>query len=369
MTRKELYQRLICYLTVVIIVFLTEGCSGRLRQRVEIIPDYPLIGKSMPNLPELQWQEKLFSPPDAMEILNDSTILVFTFRGELFLWNLNTGKKMGNIWQPYREPISSYLIAANRLYIGSIIDGDLTAFNFKTRKKIWRNKKIQVKPDAMAIIGDTLYIYNTMGLFALATGTGKELNKQKIRNRFTSGLINAGNSLLIFGENGYLFRYGSDLKLQYQTDLRMGTRIESSFYQKIIAAVDANGRLVVYDLDRNVIILEKQYDIPIYSQPYLTDQTLIVALSNGLVISYNYTTGEELWRHQGTGLVNLPVRATTAEIIVPFARGHIVALSNSSGAELWRYNAENVIFNLSLTRDGIILTDRKNLIYFLKGES
>ncbi|MCK5331744.1 MAG: hypothetical protein KAK01_10060, partial [Candidatus Marinimicrobia bacterium] len=62
MTRKELYQRLICYLTVVIIVFLTEGCSGRLRQRVEIIPDYPLIGKSMPNLPELQWQEKLFSP-------------------------------------------------------------------------------------------------------------------------------------------------------------------------------------------------------------------------------------------------------------------------------------------------------------------
>lgn len=369
MARKELYQRLMCYLAGVIIVLLTAGCSSRLRHNVEIIPDYPLIGKSIPNLPELQWQEKLFSPPDAIEILNDSTILVFTFRGELFLWNLNTGNKLGNIWQPYREPISSYLIAADRLYIGSVMEGDLTAFNFKTRKKVWRRKKFRVKPDAMAIIGDTLYIYNTMGLFALATDTGKELNKRKIRNRLTSGLINAGNSLLAFGDNGYLFRYGTDLKLLYKTDLRMGTRIESSFYQNKIAAVDANGRLVVYDLNQNVIILEKQYDIPIYSQPYLTDQTLIVAFSNGLVISYNCTTGEELWRHQGTGLINLPLRATAAEIIVPFARGHIVALSNNSGAELWRYNAENVISHLSLTSNGIIIIDRKYLIYFLKGRS
>ncbi len=366
MARKELYQRLMCYLAGVIIILLTYGCSGRLRHRVEIIPDYPLIGKSMPNLPELQWQEKLFSPPDAMEILNDSTILVFTFRGELFLWNLNSGKKMGNIWQPYREPISSYLIAADRLYIGSVMDGDLTAFNFTTRKKIWRKKKIRVNPDAMAIIGDTLYIYNMMGLLALSTDSGEELNKRKIRNRFTTGLINAGNSLFIFDEKGYLFRYDSGLKLLYKTDLRMGTRIETGFYQKIIAAVDANGRLVVYDLNRNVIVLEKQYDIPIYSQPYLTGQILVVALSNGLVISYNYATGEELWRYQGTGLINLPVRATATEIIVPFARGHIVALSNSTGAELWRYDADNVISHLSLTGNGIILIDRKHLIYFLK---
>ncbi len=366
MTRQSKIWQHIFRLIGSLILVLFVGCSRGLKYNVDIDPDYYMSRNQLTKSPELQSKKRLFSTPLAIEVMNDSIALILTYRGEIYFWNTEVDKKRGNIWQPYREPISAHLLTDRYLYLGAVRDGDLIAFDLVKRRKAWRQKKIIVNLESMQIVGNTIYVSNSSRILAFDRTSGTELENRKLKHRFTSRLIKVSDRLIAFNENGDIQCFNLDLKIDFQTDLNMGKAVKADVYNDIIVAADDDGRLIVYNVDQQKMILEKEYSIPIYSQPFINDSIIIVALSNGKLIAHNYKRDLEIWRYSGTGLVNLPLLATDSTILIPFIRGYILALTIEEGRELWRYDTENVISYVNLTNNGILLSDKNNYLHTLK---
>jgi len=352
--------------SVLLILFLV-GCGGRLKTTIDIDYGYSAELVSLPELPELVWRERLISPVNDIAIVNDSTVIVFTFRGEIFLLNTRSGDIEGNIWQPFREPVAAFNITDNYLYIAASLDEPLMAYDLTSRKRRWRNKRIQVMPASMTIIKDTLYVSNASRLLAFDRLTGSRLYSRNIENTLKNQLLSAHNNLIAFSSDGEVVIYNTNLQVKTKIALNLSLSVKATVAGNMLAVVDGSGQLFIIDLPTNTILWKKKYDSTIFAAPVIHNDRLLVGLSNGTVIIYKLNTGIEEWRYQGLGLINLETIVTGNEYLIPYSRGEIVAIDQKNGKVIWKYATDNVIRSLWEVNDGLLYIDQKRYIHLLKG--
>ncbi len=352
--------------SVLIILFLV-GCGGRLKTTIDIDNGYSAELVTLPKLPELVWREKLISPVMDIKIANDSIVIVFTYRGEIFLLNTRSGDIKGNIWQPFREPVAAFNITDNYLYIAASIDEPLIAYDLSNRKRRWRNKRIQVMPASMTIIEDTLYVSNVSQLLALDRLTGSRLYYRNIENTLKNQLLSAHNKLIAFSSDGEIVIYNTSLQVKTKIALNLSLSVKATVAGGLLAVVDGSGQLFIIDLLTNAIVWKRKYESTIFAAPTIHNDRLIIGLSNGTIIVYNLNTGIEEWRYRGLGLINIEPVITDNEYIIPFSRGEIVAVDQKSGKIIWKYATENVIRSMWEVNDGLLFIDQKRYIHLLRG--
>ncbi|MFH1852856.1 MAG: PQQ-binding-like beta-propeller repeat protein [Candidatus Neomarinimicrobiota bacterium] len=366
MTRaKQDIIRMTGALLCMALVLAVTGCVGKLQYGIDLSEEPLSTGGDLSRPPELQWSAKMISPPVAIEVLNRDQALILSYRGEIYLWDLNQGQRQGRVWQPYRQPISNHCIDGNRLYFSSVIDGLISAYDFSLQKRLWRNRKLKA-PGAIAVIENLVFYQEQRNIVVGNAATGKFIARRALPDDFASEFFTFGGTLAVFSTAGNLHRFTTGLEPLEPLSLNLDQSLSAAISGDRIAAGDANGRLVVVDLTAGQLMFETKLDGPIYTSPLIDDELLICAHGSGFVSAINPDSGEEQWRFQGQGLVNQPLLIADNVIIVPFARGRIVALDRLTGRELWHHDTEYVIRSLDLTRDGLLIADRRNRLHYLR---
>lgn len=365
--KRRLYKVRLFYLLIAAAFISLISCSGRLKLKIDYYPDSHEVKNDFSSQAYLKWKEKLVSPAIGVEAINDTTIIIYTHRGEVFYIDLEDGKVTGNIWQPFREPVAARLRQDNLLFVGGVLDAKLTAFNLENRKIAWKKRKLQINPNSLMLSSDSLVTFNNNYIYKIDKHSGEIINRAANKLNIRDGLKILEGRVAAIDESGALYIYDGNLIPGKIVNLKLAADNKSVVHNSLIAAVDGNGRVAVFDISKNKIVVEKSLGSPVYAPPFYDGESLVIGKSNGEVVSYD-GNGVELWIYRGEGLINKPLYSTGNELIVPYARGLIVALNKTSGRELWRHKIDNVIHEICVVKDGIIVTDRRNRIYLLTSE-
>ncbi|MFH1852572.1 MAG: PQQ-binding-like beta-propeller repeat protein [Candidatus Neomarinimicrobiota bacterium] len=365
MSTNKYFVRTAGGLLLTLLVLAASGCVGKLQYSIDLSEEPVSGSRDLTVQPVLQWSAKMISPPVAIEVLNQDLALILSYRGEIYLWDLNQGQRQGRVWQPYRQPISNHCIDGNRLYFSSIIDGLISAYDFSLQKKLWRNRKLKA-PGAIAVIDSLVFYQEQRNIVAGNAANGKFIARRALPVDFASEFYISGGTIAVFSTTGNLHRFTTGLEPLEPLSLDLDQSLSAAITGDRIAAGDAHGRLVVCDLAAGQLIYATKLDGPIYTSPLINDELVICAHGSGFVSAINPESGELQWQFQGQGLVNQPLLIAGNVIIVPFARGRIVALDRLTGRELWHHDTEYVIRSLDLTSDGLLIADRRNRLHYLR---
>ena len=354
---------------VTLLLFI--GCSRGLRNSIS--PDIYLPGSeiSLNKQPRLIWTAKLPSPPNQLLSVNEESTLIASHRGELFIIDIKTGKHTGRIWQPYNRPVNLLKLEREEGFLCFSSPGEegVYAYDLIKAKKIWKIHLPGIYGN-MEIIGDTLFVFKRSGaILTIDRKSGKILKERTLSTRISWGVYRYQDRLWIYSEDGLLYSYDQTLKHKETFRIPSNPNPVISVTGKKLVIGDSDGRITCFDLDQKRILFIKQLSAPIYSEPFITDSHLIVAQSNGNVTALNPVNGTSVWQYQGEGLVNQPLLGTSHQVIVPFTRGAIIALDLDSGKERWHYDLEHKLRQILIVTDGIIVTEGKNKIHYLKSDT
>ncbi len=354
---------------VTLLLFI--GCSRGLRHSISPDVNLPVSEISLNKPPLLIWTEKLPSPPNQLLSVNEESILIASHRGELFIIDIKTGKRTGRIWQPYNRPINLLKLEREEglLYFSSPGEEGVYDYDLIKAKKIWKTLLPGIYGN-MATIGDTLFVFKQGGaILTIDRKSGKIMKERTLSTRISWGVYRYQDLLWIYSEDGLLCSYDKTLKHKETFRISNNPNPVISVIGKKLVIGDSDGRITCFDLDKKRILFTKQLSAPIYSEPFITNSHLIVAQSNGIVTALDPVKGTSIWQYQGGGLVNQPLLGTSHQVIVPFTRGTIVALDLDSGKEQWRYDLEHRLRQILIVIDGIIVTEGKNIIHYLKSDT
>lgn len=365
------YKNTLFLIAFIFSILIIASCSRGLREGfISEVVNSMSYKLSPSQAPELKWKMKLRSLPRAFSIINNQNVLITSNRGELYIIDIVNGKRSTRIWKPFHKPIDVLFLESEEgtIYFTSVVDKGLYAYNLEEAKIRWKFNLSDLQGE-MVIIGDTAFISQEKKyILAFNKNTGERIKKVRINTSIAQGIYKYENLLWIITDDGCLLSYDVNLKPKDFFNLKLNpnpviTRVGSKFI-----AGDSNGRLVLVDVEQKKILFEKLLSAPIYSNPLISDNVIVVGLANGLVEALNFSNNSEIWNYQGEGLVNLPLIGTESMVIVPFTRGQLVALDLTSGNKLWHYEFDQSIRLARLVPGGILIADRKNRIHYLESK-
>jgi outer membrane protein assembly factor BamB len=238
----------------------------------------------------------------------------------------------------------------------------------------------------MALAGGALLAASITGDVAgFDTMRGSKIWHHKLPGRIYQGVWTSGSLAFILNDRGTLYAFTSQPPVREGDDTPQdhiplwerklpvppGAVIAVSAEMLIIAGSD--GRLLRIDPDNGESVFDIQLDAPIYSQPLVTRDLIVVANAAGEITALRGSDGSQQWQVTGEGLIKHRVLATGGvspqALLVAFARGDLLALELATGQELWRYRLEKPLELACLTADGIAVTDRQNRLYYIRLDS
>ncbi|MFB0516850.1 MAG: PQQ-binding-like beta-propeller repeat protein [Candidatus Neomarinimicrobiota bacterium] len=366
-----------------LLVYLLVGCSRGPRVSPEELAE-PYRSARLFSTPELAWQSKLPTPPTALLPLSSHVLLVTTHRGELYRFNLTSGKRDGPIRQPFRKAITAQLVYAEGpyLYIASAWEKELRAYDLIQGKLHWKRKANDITGPLALAKGLLLTASVTGEVAAYDTTQGRPIWRRRIPGRIYQGVQISDSLALVLNDSGTLYAFvlhpprdqanlpEEDYPPVWHQKLPVSpSAVVATGAGRLIIA-DTYGRLFGIDPTSGETIFQVQLKAPIYSQPLVTSTLVVVATAAGEVFAFQGSDGSQVWRFQGEGLIKCPLLTAADQesgvVLVPFARGQILALDLATGKELWRYDMERPIEIISLTTNGIVIADRRNELSYLR---
>ncbi len=351
------------FLVSLVAAILFSGCAGRLKY---VIAQPVMDGgiASFEQNPELIWQAKLVSPPLWLRNYNPTTLLVMSWRGEIYYFDLETQAVLGNIWQPFNDPISSYYMDETQLIVGSPLHHDFVAFDFATHKRQWR-KRLQILPSSVAVIDTCLYVRTEKEIIRLNRNSGAILDRRHLYDNYLPGLFSHQNFLYVITGKGELALFNYQLQDE-RFDFDIGEDNVHLTEQGLLVIGDSNGQLLIFDLVEKKIKFRRLLDEPIFAVPAIADGIVYVGLGDGRVVALDYVLDQTVWEFPGDGLIDAQLLLTDEVLLVPFARGEVIALNRNNGSESWRYETDDVIRSIHLNSDQLLVIDRKRVIHCLQ---
>ncbi len=333
-----------------IVILLTlmhlVGCSGlRLDQPMKwSAKDWPMFGRTpmrthatnelvAPPL-TLAWGEDISSSMGyGSPIIIDSTVIITNLRGELYMFNALTGKRLGWVslgegihGSPVFEGSVAYVAAANTRE-------SLIAYDVVEGKALWKRDygDIEVTP---LLLDNKLYFGTTAGAFFCV-------------ERFQ-------------GEREWSFRLPDNRK-------RKGIRSSAVAFENVIifGAEDGN----VYALDAKTGRELWSYDTgsPIFASPAICNGVVFVGNMAGRFFALDAKTGTELW-HTFTGAA-IYAAASIAEdvVLIGTTGGRFLALAANDGDMRWSVAFNSVINSSAVVSGNIVyIGTLKKGLYALK---
>lgn len=350
---------------IAIISLVTVSCTGKLRTSI-VVPDESVGQPADATLaPSEIWQNKLISPIHQIHAVDSSRVLLVSKRSEIFLWDMDLEDITGNVWQPFRDASSAYLIKDNVLYIGTFIGKLIIAYDLAQRKRLWRTK-VKITPGALTIACDRLYFPVKNGRKYLDINNGEIIGQRRIPGKLASALIAGGKVLYGVDREGRLLSLDENLKIIRHWDTDLGGRILHTQDESTLVLTDDYGNVTAFDLAGDSIRYSLNLSSPVYARPVIDDNHLLIPLGSGEFQVRSIDCGELLWKYRSDGLINQSPAVAEDVYILPMARGRLTGLSPVDGSILWEHDFEHVITNVHLDTRGLLVIDRKRFLHLLE---
>lgn len=312
---------------------LTVGCSGlRLDQPLRRSErDWPMFGRTpmrthatnelvAPPL-TLAWEQDISSSMGyGSPIIIDSNVLITNMRGELYMFNVLTGKRLG--WVSLGDGIhGSPVVEGSVVYVAATNTREsLTAYDVVEGKALWKRDygDIEVTP---LLLDNKLYFGTTAGVF---------LCVERYR-----------------GEREWSFRLPDNAK-------RKGIRSSAAAFEKVIifGAEDGN----VYGLDANTGSELWSYDTgsPIFASPAISKGVVFIGNMAGQFFALDAKTGTKLWQTATGSAIYAAASIAEGLVLIGTTGGRFLALLATDGATRWSV-AFNSVINSSAVVSGNIV--------------
>ncbi len=340
--------------------------------------------------PELAWQKKLSTSPAALASVGSNLLLVMTYQGEMLSFDLDSGDRRGRMGRTLDEPITTHLVSEQGPYvfIASAWDERLLAY-ILTRSRVLWNREATGITGRLSLVGDLLLTSSlTSEVTAYRIADGQPVWQTQLQGRIYRGTWDFGDRILVLNDKGDLYalplqnhsnttlleeateRSDGDYPLLWQRRLPINSTAVVGADSSLLVVGDSDGRLLLIDPIEGEILVQIQLAAPIYSEPLVTNELVVVATAAGEIVAVSRSDGLLLWRVQDEGLVRLPLlgigRQTSQAVLVPFARGRLLAIELTAGHELWHYDLESPIENAALTPDGVAVATRDDRIHYFR---
>lgn len=346
--------------------FTLYGCYSRIKitESASIAPT-PEIEKQWLTEPTKAWEYKLPAPPFALLTFPNSRdqLLVTSFRGDLFLINLKTGKRSrrGGFWAPYRKPVQVLYCdrQSDLLYLAGINESKVYVYDLRAGE-IKREVRLASLHGEGVLLGEYLYaVQKGRTLLKLDKTTLKIIAKRDLPALAVAGVFASNGYLAVLTDNGCWQSFQPDLTEAHKIDLGLNPHPVVADQRGVFLIADSKGTVVVL---KDEVPIFRRSDLvrtkPIYAAPVLVDHYLYIAFADGEVVAADITSNQILWRWQGEGLVNQPIRINRSVLLVPYACGKVVALERFKGEPIWQIATARPLQQLAIFSDGILVADR-----------
>jgi outer membrane protein assembly factor BamB len=256
-------------------------------------------------------------------------------------------RKYDRIWKvTFGGSVCGRPVFHNGMIIFSSLDNHVYAYDFATKKEIWRFKGNGVFLDSSPKIHENTVLVGSFdgNMYCLDTNTGKEVWKYK-----TGGEINT--TAFISGEKVY---FGSKDGYAYALDIKTGS-----------------------------LIWRYNTGDAVTSSPVVIGEKMIIGSFSGFIYCLNSETGKEIWRFKtGAEIENdYPFLVHNGILYFGSFDNYLYAIEAETGKEIWRFRTgkygncgiptlhDNILYYGS--RDGILYAlslDGKELWRFQTGK-
>ena len=204
----------------------------------------------------------------------------------------------------------------------------------------------------ISVADGLLYIGNYAGeVIALSAANGKEVWRKQLKGEVSSVPQTNGQVVAVQTMNGKLFvldaKTGADMWFFENPPPVLTLRGSAAplVTDSAIFAGFANGRLMAFNPSNGLILWEQRMALPkgrseldrmvdIHASPFIKDGILFVGTYQGRIAAVARGTGSSVWGVDGSTTENLA--ASDDKLFVSQSDGKVVAYSLTSGEQLWQ---------------------------------
>jgi len=351
---------------ILLLFLILKQCSPGINESAVFLTEEQVISSQLPAQPELIWKHRLSTPVKDIIAVNDQRLLLNTFRGELYFLSLQSGKRTGKIWKPYRRPADLLFVdsANNQIYMIANKDNHFIHYNLKS-SQIESKFKIKNLLGNAVIHHDTVTVRQSANrIIQFQLNDGTVIRELQMPEQITWGIFEYRDRYLLYTADGMLRFFDRNLLPIGTLQLPLSITPELLIVGNFCYGVDSHGKFLIIDVINRKIQLEKNFPAPIFIPPLIQDGKATLGCGDGSVFQIDLSSNEEIWSYTGAGLINQPLVAIGQSILVPYALGEIVALRQGSGEKLWELSIENGISLCQPVPRGLIVFDRRRNIYY-----
>jgi outer membrane protein assembly factor BamB len=346
-------------LTFIGLAFLT-GCLPRL-QVLEHALSKPSVDYRQ--LPRKIWERKMSTPAREAVVLNDKQLLITTYRGELYLLDLQSGKRLSRYWTPFRRPVQilSLDILNRQLYIAGVNEPKVWGYDLQ-KGRVIGNWRLNGLCGVMVRREDDLYaVQDEKLLLRLEASNLKPKASTKLPARWVAGLFTGEKDFLMaMTADGQLRYFDYNLKSQAVVELNLNSAPVVYYSNDTLLAADSKGKVICVYNDK--VIWAVDCGKAIFSRPIFAGEMAFIAFADGEVQGLNLKTGKTIWQRQNTGLVNLPLQYRRGVLFVPMANGKIIALDAQQGTYFYELDSGYPLNTVTISNHSIVAIRRDKKI-------
>ncbi len=340
---------------IALIVMVASGCSG-LKIPVALKMndgDWPAFGRTpqrvnatseavIPPL-RIEWEQDISSGMGyGSPVVIDSLLMATNMRGELYVININTGKRLG--WVNIGDAIhGSPAVEGNTVYMALANTREsLAAYNLLEGKIEWRSEFGDIEATPLSH-DNKLYVGNTAGFFfCIDRFKGEELWRFRLpENKARKGIRSAAalkdSMVIISAENGSI----------YALNTQTGTKIWSFDTGAPIFASPAidGGSVYCGNIDGTLFALDAATGVErwrfksgtaIYAAPSFGEGKLLIGNTGGMLYALDTRSGEQVWSAEINSVINSSAVVSGNIAYVGTLKRELLAVRISDGSIVWQ---------------------------------
>ncbi len=270
-------------------------------------------------------------------LLLDSIVLGGNLRGDLYAYDIRTGKSIGSVRLTDAVPGSPVVDQNVVVMPSSGSQESLIAYNLSTGRVVWRKSYGEVEMSPLLMSAEVFFGTLTGKAYCLDASMGNLVWKFEIPentrfNGFRSS-PSANDSLVFFGcDDGSLYALRTrDGSLSWRSSVDGPIVGGSALAYGTVIVATTHGSIVAFDAATGKQRWDYRTEAPIFSPPAVCNDTLVIGGIDGYVRAFRVENGTLLWQTSVEGPVNAAAAIAGDKVYVGTLKKRFFALRLSDG--------------------------------------